>query len=370
MTGMWWLIKRQQAEEALTQEVQRGHHLQVRLLQTCMDGIIANDMAGNILIFNDNAAKIMGYTPAEVIGKINVSEVYPPGLAAEIKRKIYDEAYDSPGILENYETVVRHKDGAEIPVWLSARVLYEDDQEIGIIGHFRDLRERKRMEEELLRNERLTIMGKMVAHIGHEIKTPLVLIGGFARKLESRPELPEDARHKLKIIWEEVQRLEKFLSELGTFTHITPTQKTPGDLLALIREVGEMMEAVFKEKGVEFQIQAPSAVPPFPFDPGQIRQVLLNLCKNAVEAMPRGGRLTVAVEIQPDHLVLTVTDTGHGIRPEHLKELFTPFFTTKEGGTGLGLIICRQLITQHQGEIQIISEVNRGTTCLIRLPLG
>ena len=100
-----------------------------------------------------------------------------------------------------------------------------------------------------------------------------------------------------------------------------------------------------------------------------MRQVLLNLLKNSLEAMPRGGVITVSAAVRGDHLVLTIQDTGQGIPPEHLKSLFTPFFSTKEGGTGLGLTICRGLIDQHQGEIEFASEVDRGTTCTIRLPL-
>ena len=117
-------------------------------------------------------------------------------------------------------------------------------------------------------------------------------------------------------------------------------------------------------------ISRPGRKPPFPFDSGRIRQVLINLFKNSLEAMPKGGDLTVSAEVQDDDLVLKITDTGHGIAPEQLQNLFTPFFTTKEGGTGLGLTICRGLISQHQGEINIESAVNRGTTCTIRLPIG
>ena len=97
--------------------------------------------------------------------------------------------------------------------------------------------------------------------------------------------------------------------------------------------------------------------------------MLINLFKNALEAMPEGGDLTVRAEVQDGYLLLKITDTGHGIPPEQLHNLFTPFFTTKPGGTGLGLTICRGLITQHQGEISIDSAVDRGTTCTIRLPM-
>jgi len=352
----------------LEQELRQSYELERNLTQASIDGIIANDLEGNVLIFNQGASRILGYTPEEAIGKINVAQFYPPSEAHAIKELIYDPAYGGVGILENYETVALHKDGTSVPIWLSARPLTDGGEVRGIVGYFRDLRERKRLEEDLLRNERLVTLGKMVAHITHEIKSPLLVIGGFARQLERQADLSPKVQQRLQLIREEVERLEKFLSDLGSFTHITPTQKVPGDLLALIKEVTEMMADSFKERGVTFQLQAPGEVPTCLFDPGQIRQVLINLLKNALEAMDQGGLLTVGLEIQGDLLELTVTDTGQGIPPEHLQSLFTPFFSTKEGGSGLGLTICRGFIEQHGGEISITSTVGHGTTCLIRLP--
>ena len=357
-------------ESETTCPPQQCHELERSLVQASIDGIIVNDLEGNVLIYNEGAAKILGYTPQEVIGKIKVGHLYPPGLAHEIKHKIYDPEYGGVGILENFETVVRHQDGSLVPIWLSARLLREGAREIGIVGYFRDLRERKRLEEEVLRNERLATLGKMVAHITHEIKNPMLIICGFARQLQRLAELPEDARQKLQLIKEEVRCLEEFLSHLGSFAHTTPTKKVPGDLPALIREVAELMDVSFKEQGVAFKMDDSLQAPPVPFDPGQMRQVLINIFKNAQEAMPQGGRLSVSLEIRGGDLFLLVADTGQGIAPEHLPDLFTPFFTTKEKGTGLGLSICRHLIEQHQGEIRITSEVNRGTTCTIRLPLS
>ncbi|MCX5892710.1 MAG: ATP-binding protein, partial [Deltaproteobacteria bacterium] len=226
------------------------------------------------------------------------------------------------------------------------------------------------LEEELLRNERLVTLGRMVAHVTHEIKNPLAVIGGFARQCERQQELSEENRRKVQLIHQEVQRLGKFLADLASFTHTAPTQKVPGDIVALIKEVAEFMEGDFREKGITFVPQAPGEIPGFPFDPGQMRQVLLNLWKNSLEAMPRGGVITVSAAVRGDYLELSIQDTGLGIPPDHLKSLFTPFFSTKEGGTGLGLTICRGLIDQHQGQIEFVSEVDRGTTCTIRLPLA
>jgi PAS domain S-box-containing protein len=353
----------------LESRVRQMDELERNLVQASMDGIIVNDLLGNVLIFNAGAAKILGYAPDEVIGKIKVYQFYPNKIAHEIKRLIYDPTLGGVGILENYETQARHKDGFLVPIWLSARLLHEDGREVGIVGYFRDLRERRRLETELLRSERLATLGKMVAHITHEIKNPLITIGGFAAQLGRLTDLPEDARRRLTLIHQEVQRLEKFLADMSTFTRGAPPQKTVGDILALIREVAELMDSSFKERAVAFHLHNQGPIPPFAFDSGQIRQVLINLFKNALEAMPEGGDLTVGAEARGDDLILKISDTGHGIPPDQVANLFTPFFTTKPGGTGLGLIICRGLITQHQGEITIESSVNRGTTCTIRLPM-
>ncbi len=352
----------------LESQLRQLDELEHSLIQASMDGIIVNDMLGRILIFNQGAARILGYSPDEVIGKINASQLYPGRTAHDIKEKIYSPEFTGPGMLENYETVVRRKDGTMVPIWLSARILHEGEREVGIVGFFRDLRERKRLEEELVQSERLASLGKMVAHISHEIKNPLMTIGGFARQLE-RLDLPKGAARKLELIHQEVQRLEKFLSDLSTFTRVAPAQKAPGDLLALIQEVAELMDPGFKEQGIVFRLENPQPVPPFLFDRGQIRQVLINVFKNAQEAMPQGGELTVRLETVQDRVRFTTADTGNGIPAKDLESIFTPFFSTKEGGTGLGLTICRNLIEQHQGTIEINSEEGRGTTCTIHLPL-
>jgi PAS domain S-box-containing protein len=354
----------------LESQVRQMDELERNLMQASMDGIIVNDLLGNVLIFNNGAANILGYTPDEVVGKVKVYKFYPDKTAQEIKRLIYDPTHGGVGILENYETRALHKSGSLVPIWLSARLLHEDSREVGIVGYFRDLRERQRLEMELLRSERLATLGKMVAHISHEIKNPLMTIGGFAAQLGRLPDLPDNVRRRLTLIYQEVQRLEKFLGDMSTYTKGAPPQKTVGDLLALVREVAELMDSAFKEHGVVFHLQTPSPVRAFAFDPGQIRQVLINLFKNALEAMPHGGELNVTAAVQSDTLALTIADTGCGILPEQLSNLFTPFFTTKQGGTGLGLTICRGLISQHQGEISIASEADHGTTCTITLPLA
>jgi PAS domain S-box-containing protein len=371
MNGMWWQIKRQRAEEALAAQVERGIYFQKLLIHTCMDGIMGNDVAGIIRTFNETAAKILGYEPEEVIGKMNVRDLYAPGQAQEIDAKIHDPSTGGVGILENYETRARHKDGALVPIWLSARVLYENDREIGMIGHFKDLRERKRMEEELLRSERLAVLGKMAAHIGHEIKNPLMLIGGFARQvLKEIAQDPQKNQEKLQIIVDEVKRLEDFLVEVGSYAKFSEPQKSLGNLNALIQETCQRLEPALLEKNIELLVELDPNLPEILFDPAHMRQVILNIAKNGIEAMGPGGTLTVATGRQEARVFVQISDTGAGIPPEIQEKIFQPFFSSKSKGSGLGLAISQKIIEAHQGEITIDSEPQKGTRVTIFLRAG
>ncbi len=344
--------------------------LRYQLIQTCMDGIISNDMQGNILTFNNIAANILGYSPKEVLGKINVRELYPPGVPREIKLKIDDPALGGKGILENYETMVRHKDGTLIPVWLTARIIYEDGREAGVVGHFRDLRERKRMEAEILRSERLSALGRTAAHISHEIKNPLMLIGGFARQvLKDVSGNPEKNKEKLQIIVDEVQRLEGFLEEVGGYAKISEPQKKLGDLNALLQETYERLRPSLREQGITLRLEMAQNLPQVWFDPVHLRQVILNIAKNGIEAMPEGGNLTIVSGREEKRVFVQISDTGEGIPPGVMEKIFQPFFSTKPKGSGLGLAISQKIMEAHQGTITIESEPHRGTrvTCFLNM---
>jgi PAS domain S-box-containing protein len=363
MNGMWWHIKRMRAEERLAAEVERGIYFQKLLIHTCMDGIVANDLEGMVRTFNETAARILGYTPEEVLGRMNIRDLYAPGQFDEVYEKIHAPDFGGPGILENYESCLRAKDGSLVPIWLSARVLYENDREIGMIGHFKDLRERKRMEEELLRSERLAVLGKMATHISHEIKNPLMLIGGFARQvLKDIYQDPGKNEEKLRIIVDEVRRLEDFLAEVGTYAKFAEPQKQPGDLNALILDTCQRLEPALREGRVELVLDLDQNLPELTFDPAHIRQVLLNVTKNSLEAMSGGGTLTIHTGRRAGRVFVEIRDTGEGIPLSVKEKIFQPFFSTKPKGSGLGLAICHKIMTAHQGEIQVESEPSQGTT--------
>jgi PAS domain S-box-containing protein len=369
MEGMWRLVKHKRAEESMSLEMERMHQLQTNLIQTSGDGIIANDRQGNIIIFNEGAERILGYRKEEVIGKLRVDEIYPPGLAREVKKKIYSSEYGGPGRLIQYEVIGVSKAGEYIPAEVSASLILEGGREVGTVGFFRDLRERKQLQEKLLHSERLATLGQMAAHISHEVKNPMMLIGGFARQLlKDSLQDPKKAREKLQIIVEEISRLEDFCAEVGSFAKVSEPQMRPGDLNALVEEICQRLEPSLQERGIKLLVNLDSNLPEVKFDPVYLRQVMVNVAKNGVEAMAAGGTLTVRSGRQQHHVFVEITDTGEGIPSEILDKIFQPFFSTKSKGSGLGLAISQKIMEAHQGEIHIENHPPHGTrvTLLLR----
>ncbi len=363
LQGMWRHIRRQQTEHDMVQEIERMHNFQTKMIQTSSDGIIASDRQGNILIFNAGAEKILGYRQEEVVGKIKVQELYPPRQAGHILKKILSSDFGGPGHLINFETTVFSKTGEPIPVELSATLIGDDQNTSAVVGFFRDLRERRLLQERALQNERLAILGQMSAHISHEIKNPLVVIGGFARQIKEHfngP--PEKNLAKLQIIIDEINRLEGFLVEVGRYAKFSEPQLRKGDFNALIQDTCRFLEPMLEENHITLKLDLDPNLPAFPFDQDHIRQLILNLIKNGIEAIEQSGTIGVVSRWTPEKILVHITDTGSGIPPQIQAKIFQPFFSTKPKGSGLGLAISQQIMAAHQGEIYFDSEPGKGTT--------
>lgn len=360
--GMWRHISRQRTEHAMVQEIERMHQFQTRMIQTSSEGIIASDRQGNILIFNAGAEKILGYRQEEVIGKINVQELYPPNQAGQILKKLLSSDAGGPGQLINFETVLFSKTGEPIPLELSATLIGDDQEFFAVVGFFRDLRERRLLQERALQNERLAVLGQMAAHISHEIKNPLMVIGGFASQVKANFSGPTAKNlEKLQIIIDEIKRLEEFLVEVGRYAKFSEPRLRMGDFNALIQEICQFLEPVLEEKHITLKLELDPTLPAFPFDPDHIRQVILNLMKNGMEAIEQSGTISVASRLDAGKILMYIIDTGLGIPPDILGKIFQPFFSTKSKGSGLGLAISQQIMAAHQGEIFLVSEPGKGT---------
>jgi two-component system sensor histidine kinase HydH len=225
-------------------------------------------------------------------------------------------------------------------------------------------------QERLVHSERFAAVGEAAAYVSHEIKNPLMVIGGLARQVERRLEADQETQDKLQIIQNEVRRLESFLGDLRDFTRPALPVKQQIDLNQVMREVEALMREAAREKGVTLSEKLADQLPPLAADPNQLKQVLLNLIKNAMEATEVNGQIFLATGLKDGQAWFSVEDTGKGMAPEVMENIFHPFFTTKDKGTGLGLAVIHKIITDHQGDIQVDSAPGRGTTFLVKLPLS
>jgi two-component system cell cycle sensor histidine kinase/response regulator CckA len=228
------------------------------------------------------------------------------------------------------------------------------------------------LEQQLVASGRLVAMGELTASMAHEFNNPLGIIIGFAQGLLEDMEPPDPNYHHIEIIAEEAQRCEKILKELLEFGRPKNADFTVTDVKEVIEKTLDLVSSRATKSNVETISQIVGTLPQIHADAQQLQQVLLNLCLNAVDAMPRGGRLTVgAAANSADQLVITVTDTGYGIDADALPKIFQPFFTAKKRrGLGLGLPICDRIIKTHGGRIDVESQPGRGAIFTIHLPLN
>jgi len=232
------------------------------------------------------------------------------------------------------------------------------------------VRENELLRHEVERSERLRAASTLALGLAHEIKNPLTTIKTFSEHLPQKCNDKEFISKFSKLIPSEVERINRIVHRLLNFSKPSPPKFQKTNLHALIKDIVELMSNDFLKYHITVDETYEDSNLTLCIDPGQIKQVLLNLLLNAKEAMAKGGNLHIDTKIIPmDSLEITITDDGCGIPPEHMKDLFTPFFSTKEGGTGLGLSICHQIIKNHGGTIIAESTLKSGTTFKIRIPL-
>ncbi len=223
-------------------------------------------------------------------------------------------------------------------------------------------------QKRLVRSERFAAIGEAAAYVSHEIKNPLMVIGGLARQVERKVEEDSTLKQKLQIIQNETQRLENFLGDLRDFTRPAVPAKQEIDINEVIHEVDNLMAGEAKNQGITLVEHLEPKLPPLQADPNQMKQVLLNLVKNSLEALEPGGQVILASGAQDNQVWFSVQDTGGGMSPEVLENIFNPFFTTKEKGTGLGLAVINKIVSDHHGTVTVKSSPDQGTTIRVQLP--
>ena len=225
-------------------------------------------------------------------------------------------------------------------------------------------------QQELIQAERFAAIGEAAAHLSHEIKNPLMIMAGFARQV--RCNVPEDSpeQEKLNIIMQEAGRLEKMLYEVRDFTRPRTLNKEPSQINQLIADTLKVFEGELQSSKIRFRLDLSPGLPLVYIDRDQVKQVLINLIKNAIEAMPQGGFLTVGSGMENQLVFVWIEDTGPGIPIDKLKEVFSPFFTTKKKGTGLGLAVSYRIIQDHGGDVYVSSKPGHGSKFTLYFPVS
>ena len=356
-------------------ELVKRHELEHNIIQTSMDGIIANDRQGKIIIFNEGAERIYGYTREEALSKIHVTQLYPEGQAKQIKKMIYGDEYGGPGRLINYSVEVLTQTGELVPILLSATIIDEKGEEVATVGHFKDMREIKRLEDELLTSERMATVGQTTAGIAHGVKNILhgMKLGAFMIDTGFDKDKPESLRKGWNLVRKNINRVSKMTKEMLSLASTAPPAFEVCSLNEIVEEVCELLAEEISRRGISLVLELDRSLPQVTVDPDGIHTCLLNLVTNAIEAFPEdtsGGQVTVSSRDEGEAGVhLQVRDSGEGMSEELLERVLENLFTTKGArGTGLGLAITQKIVHEHGGTIQVESEPKKGTCFTIILP--
>ncbi len=363
----------------MERELKEANDFLTNLIESSVDGIIVTNMKGDIIMFNKGAENILGYQREEVVNKMPIRNIYPPGVAKEVMDKLRSPDFGGIGKLTSFPIIHRRKNGELIEGDLSASLIYnEQGKEIASVGIFKDLRERLRIERELremqqalLQSEKLAAMGRLTSQIAHELNNPIY---GIMNTLELlKTEIPPESKRRriLELSLSETQRLAEMLRNMLSFSKPEEEKKKPINMNDLIEGILLVMEKQMKESNIKVETCLDSTLPEIMASTNQMRQVMLNMFKNAKEAMLKGGTLNVRTGKEDNKILIQIQDTGVGIPEDLRNKIFEAFFTTKQKvkGVGLGLSVCYGIIKDHGGEIKVESEEEKGTTFIISLPI-
>jgi signal transduction histidine kinase len=229
--------------------------------------------------------------------------------------------------------------------------------------------ELKITQDKLIRSERLMAMGHLVQGVAHEIRNPIMTIGGFAQRLKKELKEEQDLQKYVDAILEEAIRLEKLVKQVREFMNVQSASLTMDKIPPVVDEVIKIFKPLAKRQKVQIVKDIDGETPLINMDTAQLVSALSNIVENALESMSGGGTLTLGVNRQNNNVLITVRDTGCGIPAEQLEAIYDPFVTSKTRGAGLGLTMVHQIIMNHQGEIKISSQLENGTIVILRLPI-
>ncbi len=341
-----------------------------KLLETMDSGVISVDKQNIIKTFNRKSEEIFQMTRDEVIEK-DAEEVLPIQVKDE---SLYQVGLREGKKIEQEIEFLTKNHSRKILEVNTSLLSNENDQDGGMVVLIRDVSRLKSLSEEINRNKRLASLGKLSSGIAHEIRNPLSAIRGLAQFLYQSCMNADERKEDLKIILDEVDRLDRLINEILDFSKSKKLEISKFSLHDLIRELVQLLSKESKEKkDISFQLELPPDEQLLQADRNQIRQVLMNILLNAIQAIPEKGEINISLEYSlfknRDAVQIIIQDNGAGIESGDLIHIFDPFFTSRSDGSGLGLSIAYNIMEVHQGDIKAESEKGKGTIMRIFLPL-
>ncbi len=358
------------------------------ILSSMTSGLVTLDLNGRFEAMNAMAESILNVSRASMQGRH-----YRDILAADT---LFCQIIENSLVNQTSINVPRlefiRPDGLAVPLGLRTAMLNERDRTFGLLVIFEDLSPVQALERRLRQADRLAAVGQVTAGLAHEIKNPLTSVRAFVQLVRQKHNDAKFIEQFDRIVLHEVDRINGIIEELLEVTRSRPLHRLPMNILDLLGHVTEVHTELMLQQSVHLDAHWPDALPVIEADSEQLQRAFGNLVLNAVEAMPEGGTLDIACRMVPKSITdivasdtsatravpehgpytadveVTVRDTGVGIPVDQLDDLFTPFFTTKKKGTGLGLALTHKIIEEHGGSIQIASELGQGTAVMVRLP--
>jgi PAS domain S-box-containing protein len=359
-----------------------------RILTSMTNGLVTLNLEGRIVKWNEMAARITGYPVGEAEGKL-CQELLATNSAFV---KVLLEGLHSRGVFWDRSMTFLRPDGREVPLEINTSLLEDETGQVsGVLGVFRDLSLVRELEQRLRRADRLAAVGRMAAMVAHEIKNPLVALKTFVEMVPRRAHDPAFIARFQDIVPKEVDRVNDIMEDLLELSRPPRLSPRPLHVNEIIARCVALYEEEALERGVTIVQELASDTPRIRADPEYLLRALGNLTINAIQAMASGGMLTIRTgngvpwqstlaaatgyadptgptdPTQP-FVFIAVADTGTGMTPDQLDSLFTPFFTTKEKGTGLGLPLTHKIIEEHHGYLHVESQFGVGSTFTILLP--
>ncbi len=366
-------LRQQNAELSAALQELRAYYED--LLSSLQDGVIILDPAGRILSVNQAAEELTGFSGSQIAGR-HIQEVFPP--PAPLSSLVARTANQGMSHAD-FDATLTRADGARVTVSTVASLVSNPRGESrGVVLVLRDLSRVKELEAQVQRSDRLAALGVLAAGVAHEVRNPLVGVRAAAQLMEREPGFPPNLQEFIGIIIREVDRLNRLVGDLLAFAGRSPLRILPCNVNQVVEEALRLEESALLTGGITVVRRYDPAVPEVAADPERLLQVFLNLIRNGAQAMAGGvGELQLRTRFErvaPQcggraAAVIEVCDRGPGIPPEIQAQVFNPFFTTKDGGTGLGLPISLRIVEEHGGAIEVHNERGQGTTFRVLLPI-